>query len=127
VKWYFAALRNYAGFRGRARRAEYWWFALVNTIALIALVALGAAVKTTVPYLLYELAVVIPSLAVAVRRLHDTGRSGWWLLIALVPIAGAIALIVFLCLDGEAGSNKHGANPKTIAPVARTGASHALG
>jgi uncharacterized membrane protein YhaH (DUF805 family) len=115
VNYYLAVLKNYAGFSGRARRAEYWQFALFNAIALVALFVIDLAIKTTIPYLLYTLAVIVPGLAVAVRRLHDTGRSGWWLLIGLVPLVGAIVLLVFACLDSEAGENKYGANPKAPA------------
>jgi len=118
VSWYLAVLKNYAGFSGRARRKEYWMFALINLIIAIVLELIGAAIKTQIPYYLYALAVLIPSLAVGVRRLHDTGKSGWWLLIGLIPIIGAIVLIVFFATEGQPGSNQHGPNPKLVPATA---------
>ncbi|MFJ8860946.1 DUF805 domain-containing protein [Streptomyces sp. NPDC102451] len=115
MNWYLAVLKNYAGFSGRARRKEYWMFALFNFIAAVVLGAIGLAIDSQVPYYIYLLAVLIPSLAVAVRRLHDTGRSGWWILIAFVPLVGGIILLVFLCLEGAHEANEYGANPK-LAP-----------
>lgn len=94
-------------------------FVLMNFIAgiILALVdaALGMAIgegAVGVLSVIYALALIIPSIAVAVRRLHDSGRSGWWLLISLVPLLGAIALIVFYCMDSEEGDNQYGPNPK---------------
>ena len=113
MEWYLKVLKNYVGFEGRARRTEYWMFVLFNIIASIILsilewiVGLPAVLST-----LYSLAVLLPSLAVTFRRLHDTGRSGWWVLIGLVPFIGAIVLIVFMCLDSEPGDNQYGPNPK---------------
>ncbi|AWK10078.1 DUF805 domain-containing protein [Streptomyces spongiicola] len=117
MNWYLAALKNYAGFGGRARRTEYWMFTLVNFLAIAVLVGIGMAVETMVPYYLYWIATLVPALAVTVRRLHDTGRPAWWLLIALVPFVGGIVLLVFLATQGEAAPNKYGANPKS-APLA---------
>jgi uncharacterized membrane protein YhaH (DUF805 family) len=89
------------------RRAEYWWFVLANLIVTIVLSIL-ARVSTTfaVVYALYGLALLIPGIAVAIRRLHDTNRSGWWLLLALIPLVGIIILIVFLATDGDRGVNR---------------------
>jgi uncharacterized membrane protein YhaH (DUF805 family) len=119
MNWYLEVLRKYAVFSGRARRREYWFFALFNFIISLVLVALDFLFGTIDPQAgagllsgLYALAVLIPSLAVSVRRLHDTGRSGWWLLIALVPLIGAIVLLVFFVTDSEAGANQYGPNPK---------------
>lgn len=119
MNWYLKVLRQYADFSGRARRKEYWMFVLMNFIAgiILALVdaALGIAIgegAVGVLSVIYALALIIPSIAVAVRRLHDSGRSGWWLLISLVPLLGAIALIVFYCMDSEEGDNQYGPNPK---------------
>jgi uncharacterized membrane protein YhaH (DUF805 family) len=120
LKYYLGVWKNYAGFTGRARRAEYWQFALFNVVAFIVLIAIDAAIGTTIPYILYALASLVPSLAVGVRRLHDTDRSGWWMLIALVPLVGGIVLLVFFCLEGTRGANKHGADPK--APADAVGA-----
>ncbi|MEW2070889.1 DUF805 domain-containing protein [Streptomyces sp. NPDC007346] len=116
MNWYLDVLKNYAGFSGRARRKEYWMFALVNFVIAIVLSIIGAAIGTDILYYVYLLAVLIPSLAVGVRRLHDTGRSGWWLLIALTLIGG-IVLIVFLASEGKQEPNQYGANPK-LAPQA---------
>ena len=115
--WYMQALKKYAVFSGRARRKEYWFFALWYLIIMIGLAIIdgvlglhigGAGVLQT----LYGLAILIPSLAVTVRRLHDTGRTGWWVLIVLIPIIGFIVLLVFMCLDSEPGENQHGPSPK---------------
>lgn len=117
MNYYVAVLKNYVGFSGRARRAEYWQFTLFNIIALVACFVIDLAIKSPILYALYALAVLLPSLAVAVRRLHDTDRSGWWLLIGLVPLIGGIVLLVFMCLEGTRGNNKHGADPKAPADV----------
>jgi uncharacterized membrane protein YhaH (DUF805 family) len=119
MNWYLKALKNYAVFSGRARRKEYWMFALFNGIFLIVAAILDNILGTTIKnvgyglfYCLYGLAVLIPSLAVSFRRLHDVGKSGWFFLIALIPIIGAIWLLVLVCTDGNAGENEYGANPK---------------
>jgi uncharacterized membrane protein YhaH (DUF805 family) len=119
MQWYLKVLRQYADFAGRARRTEYWMFFLFTLIIQIVLAVLdsllglafmpGSGVLTT----LYLLAVLLPSLGVSVRRLHDTGRSGWWVLIGLVPFVGAIVLIVFAALEGDRGPNAFGPDPKT--------------
>jgi uncharacterized membrane protein YhaH (DUF805 family) len=118
VNWYLAVLKNYAGFSGRARRTEYWMFFLVNLVIAVVLDILGLYARFfTIIGLLYGLAVLIPSLAVGVRRLHDTGRSGWWLLIGLIPVIGTIILLVFFATDGEPGDNQYGPNPKSAMAV----------
>ncbi|MET7368302.1 DUF805 domain-containing protein [Streptomyces sp. NPDC005566] len=117
MSWYLNVLKNYAGFSGRARRKEYWMFALFNVIIAGVLLGIGAAIDTQIPYIIYILAVIIPSLAVVVRRLHDTGRSGWWFLISFVPLVGGIILLVFMCSEGTHEANEYGANPK-LAPQA---------
>ncbi|MCD5324487.1 MULTISPECIES: DUF805 domain-containing protein [Pontibacillus] len=113
MDWYLKVLKNYATFEGRARRMEYWMFFLINTIILIAL-AVVQEVLDLRPILttFYNLAVLIPSLAVAVRRLHDTGRSGLWVLISFIPVIGGIIFIVFMCLDSEPYENDYGPNPE---------------
>ena len=117
MHWYLAVLKQYAVFEGRARRGEYWNFVLFNMIAAIVLAALDAIIaKTTgltvnVLGTLYGLAVLVPSVAVTVRRLHDTNRSGWWVLLALVPLVGLV-LIVFLVQESETAPNRFGRNPK---------------
>lgn len=114
MQWYLKVLSNYVGFSGRARRQEYWMFVLINVIISIVLGILDAIMGTnSLLNGLYSLAVLLPSLAVTVRRLHDTGKSGWWLLISLIPIIGAIILLVFTCLDSEPEENQYGPNPKS--------------
>jgi uncharacterized membrane protein YhaH (DUF805 family) len=113
-----AVLKNYAGFNGRARRTEYWMFVLINFVIGIVLEIIGALIKTQIIYYLYSLAVLIPSLAVGVRRLHDIGKSGWWLLIGLIPIVGWILLIVWAATPGQSGSNQYGPDPKLAPAVA---------
>ena len=117
--WYLEVLKNYADFNGRATRKEYWYFALFNIIVSIALAVIDGvtgtfSAKAGMGMLggLYMLGVLIPGLAVSVRRLHDTDRNGWWLLIALIPVIGAIVLLVFMVQDGKLGENYYGPNPK---------------
>jgi uncharacterized membrane protein YhaH (DUF805 family) len=110
--WKVVVLARYAKFDGRASRAEFWWFALANLVIYIVLAALAQASNFFfVLYVLYGLAVLIPSIAVAVRRLHDTNRSGWWVLISLIPLVGSIILIVLLALPGEPRPNAYGGVP----------------
>ncbi|GGS17169.1 DUF805 domain-containing protein [Deinococcus knuensis] len=140
---YINAIRNnYANFQGRARRREYWMYTLINGIiqfvlsiplfsVVMALIAEadasadpGAALTGTTLifaaiYALYALATFIPSLAIAVRRLHDTGKSGWWYLLNLVPM-GSLVIFIFTILDSEPGSNKWGPNPKGLTDGAAT-------
>jgi uncharacterized membrane protein YhaH (DUF805 family) len=121
MQWYLKVLRQYADFNGRARRTEYWMFALFNTIAMIVLIVLdnllGLAFVTG-SYgplgLIYILATLLPTLAVGVRRLHDTGRPGLWMLLSLVPLAGLV-LIVFFAMEGVRGPNAYGPDPKAPA------------
>ena len=117
--WYMQALKKYAVFSGRARRKEYWFFVLWYVIISIGLAILDNIIgtysaKTGIGLLgaIYALALLIPSLSVTVRRLHDTGRTGWWLLIILIPVIGAIVLLVFMFLDSESGENQYGPSPK---------------
>lgn len=121
--WYLKVLRHYAVFKGRARRKEYWMFALFNIIFLIVATILDNIAGTTIGelpyglfYCLYALAVLIPGLAVSIRRLHDVGKSGWMILISLVPLVGAIWLLVLFVTDSEPGENKYGPNPKDSQP-----------
>ena len=116
MNWYLAVLKKYAVFSGRACRAEYWMFALFNAIIMLALTFIemlfrgpGALAN------LYSLAVLLPSIAVGVRRLHDINRSGWWLLISLIPLVGLIVVIVFSVQDSYPGENAYGPNPKIAA------------
>ncbi|KMM63189.1 membrane protein [Bacillus glycinifermentans] len=138
MKWYWKGLKNYANFEGRARRKEYWMFHLFNGIISFLLLILsliivglfiaellgegsyqagyvvgyGGGLLAYILILIYQLAVFVPSLAVNVRRLHDIGKSGWWILIGLIPFAGAIILLIFYCQDSETTDNQYGPNPK---------------
>ena len=119
MSWYLEVLKKYAVFSGRARRMEYWMFILVNIIISVVLVIIDSLIGTIIRQGgfgllqgLYSLAVLIPTLAVTVRRLHDTGRTGWWILIGLIPVIGNIVLLIFLVLDSEPGANEYGPNPK---------------
>ena len=117
--WYLEALKKYAVFGGRSRRKEYWYFVLFSLIVSLVLSAIDALLgtlssSTNVGLLggIYGLAIIIPSIAVSVRRLHDIDRTGWWILIGLVPLIGGIVLLVFALLDSTPGSNRYGPNPK---------------
>ena len=121
MNWYLEALRKYAVFEGRARRMEYWMFVLINCLIIVVLsvvdtvvglFSLGDSVGALTG--LYWLVVLVPSVAVTVRRLHDTDRSGWWALLALLPVLGTIVLFVFCVLDGTLGANRFGENPKAV-------------
>jgi len=119
MNWYLMVLKKYAQFSGRSRRKELWMFVLFNCLFSWPLYILGLVFRENALgsiflglYFIYLLAVIVPCLAVAVRRLHDLGKSGWWYFIILVPIAGPIIFLVFMCLDGEPGTNQYGPNPK---------------
>lgn len=120
MNWYLTVWKKYAQFSGRARRSEYWYFTLFNLIASILLMIVDGILgsfssEAGIGILggLYTLAVLIPSIAVSVRRLHDTGRSGWWMLISLIPLVNII-LLVFMVSDSSPGQNQFGPNPKEI-------------
>jgi uncharacterized membrane protein YhaH (DUF805 family) len=124
MNWYLTVLKKFAVFSGRARRKEYWMFLLFNMIFALAAIVLdnviGIDFKSTTYgpiYLIYGLAVLLPHLAVLVRRLHDVGKSGWYFFIALIPIVGTILLIIKLCTDGTPGQNEYGLNPKEAATI----------
>ncbi len=117
--FYFTVLRKYAVFAGRARPKEYWMYVLISAVVVLVLGIVNGLMGADVPALpvYYSLAVLLPSLAVAVRRLHDTDRNGWWLLILLVPIVGAIVLLVFMATPGGESANRFGATPKAVGAV----------
>jgi uncharacterized membrane protein YhaH (DUF805 family) len=110
VNWYLDVLKNYAEFGGRAGREEYWHFTLLN-IGIAGGIAFIFA--DTWLWTIYTLAVLIPSIAVSVRRLHDIDHSGWWVLVALVPVLD-IALLFLLMQDSRPGENQYGFNPKDV-------------
>ena len=115
MSWYLQVLKKYAVFSGRARLKEYWYFVLFNFIIAFVLGFIeGLAGGPGVLGSLYGLAVLIPGVAVSVRRFHDTNRSGWWLLIGLVPLIGSIVRLVFLVQDGQPGLKQHGRNSRVV-------------
>src|SRR3954447_25452330 len=119
MSWFIEALKKYAVFSGRSRRKEYWFFVLFVVIVSIVLSMIDSLIGTYdrstgagLLSSLFSLAVLIPSIAVSVRRLHDIDRTGWWVLISLVPLVGWIVLLVFYVKDGTPGSNGYGPDPK---------------
>jgi uncharacterized membrane protein YhaH (DUF805 family) len=121
MNWYLKVLKEYANFEGRARRKEYWMFLLFNSIFFITAIIIDNILGITYGrdifygpfYTLYVLAVFIPGLAVSVRRLHDVGKSGWYYLIILIPLAGPIWFIVLVATDSNPGENEYGKSPKS--------------
>lgn len=119
-QWYKkVVMENYANFSGRARRSEYWYFTLFNIIFVILAMTLDSVLGLNFAplpygpiYGLYTLAMLIPGIAVAVRRLHDVNKSGWFFLIALVPLIGGIWLLILFCSEGTKGANNYGTDPK---------------
>lgn len=102
---------QYVGFSGRARRSEYWYFTLFNAIVSIVLSILVSATGSSL-FSILSLALVLPGIAVTIRRLHDIGKSGWYILFDCIPLVGAIILIVWFCKDSMPGENQYGPNPK---------------
>ena len=129
MEWYLKVMRdNYANFKGRARRKEYWMYTLIFTVLLIALMTIMFSVLsfsdetgiesgpgvylTVILVIVFLFAHFIPTIALTVRRLHDTGKSGWWYLIVLVPYLGNFVIFIFTLIDGDREDNKYGSNPK---------------
>lgn len=116
MEWYLAVLKKYADFSGRARRKEYWMFFLFNVIFALAMGLLSAVPAVgglfKILAVIYSLALLVPGLAVTVRRLHDSGKSGWYILISLIPLVGTILLLVAVCKDSQLGENQYGECPK---------------
>ncbi|HEK2896279.1 DUF805 domain-containing protein [Proteus terrae] len=126
MNWYLEVIKNnYANFSGRARRKEYWMFTLVNTIIITVLYAilissvdmytgemssLGSIAGIIIG--IYSLAIIVPSLAVTIRRFHDQDKSGWMFLLAFIPAVGGLIVFVFMCLEGTKGDNRFGPDPK---------------
>ncbi|MER5871158.1 DUF805 domain-containing protein [Streptomyces sp. NPDC002044] len=115
MNYYTDVLKKYADFSGRARRREYWMYALIH-IAIVVVLAILDSVLSIAPVLvgIYMVATLVPSLAVTVRRLHDLGKSGWWYLIILVPLIGGIWLLVLTASEGQSQANEYGENPKAV-------------
>jgi uncharacterized membrane protein YhaH (DUF805 family) len=118
---YISTFKKYVQFSGRATRSEFWTFTLGNLVISIVISILGMilaqisdslTIISSLLSVLFSLATLLPGISVLVRRLHDTGRSGWWYWIALVPLAGPIILLVFLCTDSKEGENQFEPNPK---------------
>ena len=123
MKWYLKCFNQYADFSGRARRTEYWMFILFNILFAFLAIFIGAFLGGALLgnegaslgvglYVLYLLVIIIPSLSVLVRRLHDTGNSGWMYFISFIPLIGFIWIFVLLVTDSQPGENKWGPNPK---------------
>lgn len=116
MNWYLKVLKNYANFDGRARRSEFWMFVLFNFLFTIAALILDAILGSLIGfgfiYPVYTLAMIIPNIAVTVRRLHDIGKSGGWFFISFIPVIGGIWLIVLLATEGNTGENEYGEDPK---------------
>ena len=125
MNYYLEVWRKYADFKGRARRAEYWYFMLFNWIAIIVLGTIDNVITssvfqqsgTPVSIIFYGLAVILPSIAVTVRRLHDTNHNGWWIFIKLIPIIGDIWLLVYLVRKSQPGANRFGPSPLEQTPA----------
>lgn len=114
---YVEVLKKYAVFSGRATRKEFWMFVLVNGSIMVGFSIFSSVLNSSliqVLGILYILAILVSSLAVYVRRLHDTNHSGWWILLGLIPIVGPIILFIFLVTDSQAGDNRFGSNPKGV-------------
>ena len=122
MSWYLIALKKYAEFSGRSRRKEYWFFVLFYILLTIVFTFVDVMTGLFDPVAaiglfsgVFALAMLIPALAVSVRRLHDTDRSGWWFLINFIPLIGAIVFLVFTVQDSKPGENQYGSNPKDMA------------
>ena len=121
MEWFLLAWTRAADFTGRSRRSEYWYFQLFNGLVFVVLVVFGILFAKTggsvqaiiFPCGVYSLLSYVPSLSCTVRRLHDTGRSGWWYCISFIPLIGAIILLIFLITDSDQGWNEYGHNPKS--------------
>ena len=123
MQWFTMALRRYAVFSGRSQRAEFWFFMLFSTLIQVALMVLDDAmgwvylvdgIENGVTSTIALLALLLPTLSVGARRLHDIGKSGWWQLLILLPVVGFIILLFFWVRDGQAGQNLYGNNPKLV-------------
>ncbi|MFK0237961.1 DUF805 domain-containing protein [Streptomyces vinaceus] len=115
MHYYTDVLKKYADFSGRARRQEFWMFCLFNIGVAIIVAIIDAVIGANmIIYGLYILAIIVPSIALAVRRLHDIGKSGWWYFITFVPVIGGIWLLVLFATEGQPQPNEYGPNPKAV-------------
>ena len=123
MDWFIEGFKKFADFSGRARRKAYWMFTLIHYLISIILIMMLKMTDTVmiemsntlgIIYLLYFLAVMIPFLSLSVRRMHDTGRSGWAVLSTFIPFVGIIILLIFLCEEGQSTDNEYGPNPKAL-------------
>ena len=114
MNWYLLVLKKYAVFSGRARRKEIWYFILFDFIFAFALGLIDQLIGSYVLASLYSLAFLLPSIGVSIRRLHDTGRTGWWVFIGLIPLVGAIILLIFFVTDSQPDTNQYGPSPKAV-------------
>jgi len=121
--WYVEALTKYAVFRGRARRKEYWYFVFISALVSLVLFLIDESsgnidAETGLGLLggIYMLAILLPGLSVSVRRLHDTGRSGWWFLVNFVPVIGPLVMLLFMLQEGQPDANEYGLNPVMESP-----------
>lgn len=112
MEWYLTVLKRYSDFSGRSRRKEYWMFILINALIGFAIGIVDGLFGTLILTGIYYLTVLVPTVAVSIRRLHDTGRSGWWLLVSFVPIVGLLVMIYFTTMDSEVGENDYGPSVK---------------
>lgn len=117
MNYYSICLSKFADFSGRARRREYWTFALVNCLIAMLLLILGLAFGEDSPasnimVTIFYLIMLVPNLSVSVRRLHDIGKSGWYMFLSLIPLIGGLILLVWALMDSEPGENQYGENPK---------------
>ena len=133
MEWMLMPLRRYADFQGRSRRKEYWMFVLFLLLCEIPLFILGGILGGFSGHgssagmglfglilLIFGLAVFVPALAVQIRRFHDQDKSGWFVLLGLIPFIGGLVVLVFMCLEGTSGANKFGPDPKSDAAAVFT-------
>jgi uncharacterized membrane protein YhaH (DUF805 family) len=114
IQWYTEVLKKYTVFNGRSGRAEFWYFTLVNFIVLLVLSIIGQFIGRPIAtglIVLYELFILLPSIGVGIRRLHDSNKSGWWLLLGFVPAIGGLILLILFILDSDPGDNQYGPHP----------------
>lgn len=127
IEWYKKVVfENYANFKGRARRSEYWYFALANGLISIILIIIGGAIGAAFGdgftgiaigyglFIIYMLATLLPTLGVIARRLHDIDKSGWFYLVSFIPLVGPIWILILFCTEGNQGPNQYGPDPKNL-------------